>query len=305
VYINVGRALSADRVRSHQQIRVTSIEHLNEIRKFCSESVPKHKMRELLMVDDSGNVQCNSPGCVFEVICTLVIDDDITDPEDDTVLEKGKYIGVEYAEKDWVDGYREELEAAKRREAERERVVALQAAKKAMPPTKKQLEAAKKAEKKKKQDAKKRKGGEHPEAPEGKRPRPPIATKEPRKKVTKQRVPAPTKANPTGQPLTGAQKRKHRYRPGTRALMEIRRFQKTTDLLIRRLPFARLCREIADVYLKNCKFQGAALLALQEAAEYYLVDLFEHTNLAAIHAKRVSIFPKDMQLARRIRGETA
>jgi histone H3/H4 len=54
-----------------------------------------------------------------------------------------------------------------------------------------------------------------------------------------------------------------------------------------------------------CRFQSSAVLALQEAAEAYLVGLFEDTNLAAIHAKRVTIMPKDIQLARRIRGERA
>ena len=85
---------------------------------------------------------------------------------------------------------------------------------------------------------------------------------------------------------------KHRYRPGTRALMEIRRFQKTTDLLIRKLPFQRLVREIAQDFKNDLRFQGSAILALQEASESYLVSLFEDTNLCAIHAKRVTIMPK-------------
>src|SRR6202034_2947605 len=95
----------------------------------------------------------------------------------------------------------------------------------------------------------------------------------------------------------------HRYRPGTVALREIRRYQKSTDLLIRKLPFQRLVREIAQDFKNDLRFQGTAILALQEAAESYLISLFEDTNLAAIHAKRVTIFPKDIQLARRIRGE--
>ena len=108
--------------------------------------------------------------------------------------------------------------------------------------------------------------------------------------------------------------RKHRYRPGTVALREIRRYQKCTDLLIRKLPFQRLCREILqdmgkDFYLTGIrdayKWAAAALECLQEAAEAYLVRLFEDTNLCAIHAKRVTIMPKDMQLARHIRGERA
>lgn len=100
-------------------------------------------------------------------------------------------------------------------------------------------------------------------------------------------------------------KKPHRYRPGTVALREIRRYQKSTDLLIRKLPFQRLVREIAQDFKNDLRFAGQAILALQEASESYLVSLFEDTNLAAIHAKRVTIFPKDLQLARRIRGERA
>jgi histone H3 len=97
----------------------------------------------------------------------------------------------------------------------------------------------------------------------------------------------------------------HRYRPGTVALREIRRYQKSTDLLIRKLPFQRLVREIAQDFRQDLRFQSTAILALQEASEAYLVGLFEDVNLIAMHAKRVTIFAKDMQLARRIRGERA
>ena len=99
-------------------------------------------------------------------------------------------------------------------------------------------------------------------------------------------------------------KKPHRFRPGTVALREIRRYQKSTDLLIRKLPFQRFVREIAQDYKTDMRFQASALAALQEAAEAYLVGLFEDTNLAALHAKRVTIMPQDMQLARRVRGET-
>ena len=101
----------------------------------------------------------------------------------------------------------------------------------------------------------------------------------------------------------GGVKKPHRYRPGTVALREIRKFQKSTDLLIRKLPFQRLVREIAQDFKTDLRFQGTAILALQEASEAYLVGLFEDSNLCAIHAKRVTIMPKDIQLARRIRGE--
>ena len=83
------------------------------------------------------------------------------------------------------------------------------------------------------------------------------------------------------------------------------RYQKSTELLLRKLPFQRLVREIAQDFKTDLRFQSSAVLALQEAAEAYLVGLFEDTNLAAIHAKRVTIMPKDIQLARRIRGERA
>ena len=95
----------------------------------------------------------------------------------------------------------------------------------------------------------------------------------------------------------------HRYRAGTAALKDIRHFQKSTALLIRKLPFQRLVREIAHDFKTDLWFQSAAILCIQEAAEAYLVGLFEDTNICAIHARRVTIMPKDIQLARRIRGE--
>lgn len=106
-----------------------------------------------------------------------------------------------------------------------------------------------------------------------------------------------------GTPATGGVKKPHRYRPGTVALREIRRYQKSSELLIRKLPFQRLVRELAYEIKTDLRFQSTALLALQEAAEAYIVGLFEDTNLCAIHAKRITIMPKDIQLARRIRGE--
>lgn len=102
-----------------------------------------------------------------------------------------------------------------------------------------------------------------------------------------------------------AVRKPHRYRPGTVALREIRKYQRSTELLIRKLPFQRLVREIAQDFKCDLRFQSTAILALQEASEAYLVGLFEDTNLCAAHAKRVTIMPKDIQLARRIRGERA
>ena len=104
-------------------------------------------------------------------------------------------------------------------------------------------------------------------------------------------------------PAMGGIKKPHRYRPGTVAIREIRKYQKTTDLLIKKLPFQRVVREIAQEFNSNLRFQASAVVALQEATESYIVGLFEDTNLCAIHAGRVTIMPKDMKLARRIRGE--
>lgn len=88
---------------------------------------------------------------------------------------------------------------------------------------------------------------------------------------------------------TGGVKKPRRYKPGTVALREIRRYQKSTELLIRKLPFQRLVREIAQDFSSDLRFQSSAIGALQESAEAYLVSLFEDTNLCAIHAKRVTI----------------
>ena len=122
----------------------------------------------------------------------------------------------------------------------------------------------------------------------GKGPRPNLATKAARMSL----------------PTVGGIKKPQRYRPGTVALREIRKYQKSTELLIRKLPFQRLVREVTSgFHMVELRFQSAALMALQEAAEAYLVGIFEHANLCAIHAKRVTIMPKDIMLARRIRGE--
>ncbi len=135
-------------------------------------------------------------------------------------------------------------------------------------------------------------------------------TKQTARKATGAKAPRKQLANKAARKTTavnnhdqGGIKKPHRFRPGTVALREIRKFQKSTELLIRKLPFQRLVREIAQEYKSDLRFQSQAILALQEAAEAYMVGLFEDTNLCAIHAKRVTIMPKDIQLARRIRGE--
>jgi histone H3 len=124
----------------------------------------------------------------------------------------------------------------------------------------------------------------------GKAPRKQLQTKTARKSIVK---------------ATGGKEKAARYRPGVVALREIRHYQKSTELLIRKLPFQRLVREIAENMKFGLRFQAAALGALQEASEAYLVGLFEDVNLCTIHAKRVTIMPRDIQLARRIRGERA
>ncbi|KAE8669031.1 histone H3.2 [Hibiscus syriacus] len=122
-------------------------------------------------------------------------------------------------------------------------------------------------------------------SPGGKAPRKQLATKAARKSA----------------PATGGVKKPHRFRPETVALREIRKYQKSIELLIRKLPFQRLVREIAQDFKTDPRFQSSAVAALQEAAEAYLVGLFDGINLCAIHAKRVTIMPKDIQLARRTR----
>ncbi|KAJ3259881.1 hypothetical protein HDU77_001601 [Chytriomyces hyalinus] len=128
---------------------------------------------------------------------------------------------------------------------------------------------------------------------------------------TKSKVPAPrlTKiVSPEPMepaPLENAPARKRRYMPGTVALRETRKYPKSTDLLLRKLPFQKVVREVLTQFTvdKTFEFQTSAVLCLQEAAEAYLVHLFQDANLCAIHAKRVTIMQRDIQLARRLRGQ--
>ena len=121
--------------------------------------------------------------------------------------------------------------------------------------------------------------------------------------TAKKKTPRPSKKHTNAS--TGGIKKPMRYKPGTVALREICRYQKSTELLCRKLPVSRVIREIAQDFTTDLRFQTAAIAALHEAMESYLVGLFDDTNLCAIHAKRVTIMPKDMQLARRIRRELA
>lgn len=98
-------------------------------------------------------------------------------------------------------------------------------------------------------------------------------------------------------------KKPFRYRPGTVALREIRKFQKSTELLVRKQPSQRLVREISQNFKADVRFQTTSVLALQEASEAYIVGLMENANVCSIHAKHVTIMFRDMQHAIRIRGE--
>ena len=143
----------------------------------------------------------------------------------------------------------------------------------------------------------------HPRLPgSGKAPRKPTSAKAPKRAVKGTVRGSKGKKLPASQ--QGQKKKPLRYRPGTVALREIRRYQKSMELLMRKLPFQRLVREIAqDLGKINVRFQSGAIMALQEALEAYLVGLLEDSNLCAVHAKGVTIMPKDIQLAHRIRGE--
>nr|XP_043634522.1 histone H3-3-like [Erigeron canadensis] len=100
---------------------------------------------------------------------------------------------------------------------------------------------------------------------------------------------------------TGVRQKPHRFKPGTQALREIRRLQKSVDLLIPAAPFIRTVREITSLMSNEVtRWQAEALRALQEAAEDYIVHIFEDAMLCAIHAKRVTVMRKDWELARRL-----
>ena len=122
----------------------------------------------------------------------------------------------------------------------------------------------------------------------GKAPRKDLATK------------AARKAAPDGD---GGGDRKRKFKPGTVALREIRKYQKSTELLLRKKPFERLVCEIAQDFESDYRFKESAIRALQETAEAFLVEKFEDTNKLAIHATRVTIQKGDMILAGDIRRD--
>ena len=113
-------------------------------------------------------------------------------------------------------------------------------------------------------------------------------------------------------PATGGYRKPHQYQPGILALREIRRYQQSTECLIKRTPFQKIIREISQEYQVcpdgpgtpvQVHFQSTAIAALQEAAENFIVGLFEDVSLLAVHAKGVTVMPKDIRLALRIRGD--
>lgn len=134
-----------------------------------------------------------------------------------------------------------------------------------------------------------RTSGKAPRKTSGTAPRKQLGVKAAKKNIGQKRV------NGTGN--------KRRWKAGTVALREIRKQQNSTNLLLRKLPFQRLVREVSQDFKADLRFQSTALAALQEAAEAHLVSVFEDSNLCAIHGKRVTIMPKDMALARRLRKD--
>ena len=99
------------------------------------------------------------------------------------------------------------------------------------------------------------------------------------------------------------EKRPHRFKPGTVALREIRRYQKGGNMLLRKIPFQRIVRHIAEGLKHGMRFQASAILALQEATEGHLVGLFADSNICAVHAKRVGVTGGDIQIAKKLRKE--
>ena len=98
-------------------------------------------------------------------------------------------------------------------------------------------------------------------------------------------------------------KKSFRWRPGTVALRQVKKLQKSTELLIAKAPFSRLVREIAEGHKAGLRFASSALAAIQEATEAFVISLLSDANLTALHANRVTALPRDLQLVRRLRGE--
>jgi histone H3 len=121
------------------------------------------------------------------------------------------------------------------------------------------------------------------------------------KKVSKSSGKKAVKSASAG--AASGQKKSRRFRPGTVALRQIRKLQKSTDLLLRKAPFQRLVREVATSQKEGLRWAASAVAAVQEATESHLVSLLSDANLCALHGRRVTVFPRDLSLARRLRGE--
>ena len=128
-------------------------------------------------------------------------------------------------------------------------------------------------------------------------------TKETARKSAPKKALGKKKAKKSASGSGSGVKKSFRWRPGTVALREIRKYQKGTELLLRKAPFQRLVRELASNYKDGLRFQSSAVAAIQEATESYVVSLLSDTNLCAVHSRRGTVMPRDLHLARRLRGE--
>ena len=128
-------------------------------------------------------------------------------------------------------------------------------------------------------------------------------TKQTATKSSAKRALGTKKAKKSTGGASSGMKKSFRWRPGTVALREVRRLQKSTEALVAKAPFARLVREVAETHKAGLRFQASAIAAIQEATEAHVVSLLSDSNLSALHAGRVTAMPRDLQLVRRLRGE--
>ena len=120
---------------------------------------------------------------------------------------------------------------------------------------------------------------------------------------TKQTAKAPKSKAAGTKKASASGKKSHKWRPGTVALRQVRKLQKTTNTLIRKAPFQRMVRAVANAQKDGLRWQSAAVSAMQEATEAYIIGVLSDSNLCALHARRVTVMPRDIHLARRLRGE--
>ncbi len=122
-------------------------------------------------------------------------------------------------------------------------------------------------------------------------------------KVVKRALGTKTGKKSAGGSGSGGVKKSFKWRPGTVALRQVKKLQKSTELLIAKAPFSRLVRELAESHKAGLRFASSALSAIQEATEAFVISLLSDANLTALHANRVTALPRDLQLVRRLRGE--